>query len=377
MNKSGRGLILFVMLMMAFALGCAGEQGPPGGQGPQGPAGPPGPVGPAGELVDTADSSAPSATPAPDVAATMADDSPVEFAFYGNQHFRFVSPGGKVILINPWIKGNKDAGIDIDFYKDGEVDLILVTGGHSDDQGNSVEIAANTGATVFVIAELGELMQDEIKTFGGDPQQIYRGALGGRFQLGDITVQMLQSHHGTGVRPPEGQVGRLYGGPAAGFLIIFENGLRVLMAGGTSLTMDLQLWDALSAARGYVARPGTFHDASGRRCLRCQIIDDGQSKFENSDSTTYSIRRAGAVDGYPRAIRRGGHQAGVGIGGIEAGDWPDVFVEKVSHLLEDLCSWARCHRQGKRLGYHPLLRLRRPRRYNTDCYGSGRSAIGN
>lgn len=242
MNKSGRGLILFVMLMMAFALGCAGEQGPPGGQGPQGPAGPPGPVGPAGELVDTADSSAPSATPAPDVAATMADDSPVEFAFYGNQHFRFVSPGGKVILINPWIKGNKDAGIDIDFYKDGEVDLILVTGGHSDDQGNSVEIAANTGATVFVIAELGELMQDEIETFGGDPQQIYRGALGGRFQLGDITVQMLQSHHGTGVRPPEGQVGRLYGGPAAGFLIIFENGLRVLMAGGTSLTMDLQLY---------------------------------------------------------------------------------------------------------------------------------------
>ncbi len=166
----------------------------------------------------------------------------VKMSFYGNQHFRFVSADGKVILINPWIKGNKDAGIGIDFYKKGEVDLILATAGHPDDQGDTLEIAARTGATVFVVAELGSWMQNEIELFGGNPKQIYRGSLGGRMQLGGVTVQILASQHGSGIRALDEGPAPLYGGPAAGFLITFENGLRVLMAGSTGLTMDLQLF---------------------------------------------------------------------------------------------------------------------------------------
>ena len=38
--------------------------------------------------------------------AALAAD--VEMTFYGNQHFKFVTTGGKVILINPWVKGNPD-----------------------------------------------------------------------------------------------------------------------------------------------------------------------------------------------------------------------------------------------------------------------------
>lgn len=166
----------------------------------------------------------------------------VQFTFYGSQHFRFVSPGGKVILINPWIKGNQDAPIDISFYKKGEVDLILPGGGHGDDMGDTVEIAALTGATVFVVSELGLWMQNEIKKFGGSPEQIYRGYLGGRYKLGDITVQMVQDSHGSSMQPPAGSPAQLYGGPSAGFLITFENGLRVLMAGHGPLTSDFQLF---------------------------------------------------------------------------------------------------------------------------------------
>ena len=57
-----------------------------------------------------------------------------EMEFYGNQHFRLKSPGGKVISINPWIKGNKDAPFGVEHYKKGEVDLILATAGHGDDK---------------------------------------------------------------------------------------------------------------------------------------------------------------------------------------------------------------------------------------------------
>ncbi len=174
--------------------------------------------------------------------APGADAAGVKMTFYGNQHFRFVSHGGTVVLINPWIKGNKDAGIGMDFYKKGEVDLILVTSGHGDDQGNAVEIAANTGATIFVAAELGKWMQDEIVKYGGSKKQIYRAAVSGRYKVGDVTAQMMVSQHGSGYNLPKGMSGMGYGGPALGFLMTFEGGPRIYMAGSTGLTMELKLY---------------------------------------------------------------------------------------------------------------------------------------
>ena len=167
----------------------------------------------------------------------------VEMTFYGNQHFRFVSDAGKVILINPWIKGNKDAPFGVDHYKKGEVDLILTTSGHGDDQGNAVEIAANTGATIFTVAELGAWMANQIEGYGGSKKQIYGANISGRYKVGDVTVQLIQADHGTGIAPSEkGFPARYYGGPASGALITFEDGLKVLMAGSTGLSMELQLF---------------------------------------------------------------------------------------------------------------------------------------
>ncbi len=169
--------------------------------------------------------------------------SAVEMTFYGNQHFKFVSDEGKVILINPWVKGNKDAPMTLDSYKKGDVDLILATSGHGDDQGNAVEIAARTGATIFTVAELGSWMQSRIEKYGGSRKQIYRGAISGRYKVGNVTVQLIQAAHGTGISPGNKDFpARYYGGPASGSVITFENGLTVLMAGSTGLSMEFQLF---------------------------------------------------------------------------------------------------------------------------------------
>ena len=169
--------------------------------------------------------------------------SAVEMTFYGNQHFKFVSDEGKVILINPWVKGNKDAPMTLDSYKKGDVDLILATSGHGDDQGNAVEIAARTGATIFTVAELGSWMQSQIEKYGGTKKQIYRGAISGRYKVGNVTVQLIQAAHGTGISPGNKDFpARYYGGPASGSVITFENGLTVLMAGSTGLSMEFQLF---------------------------------------------------------------------------------------------------------------------------------------
>ncbi len=174
---------------------------------------------------------------------TVAEAAEVQMSFHGNQHFRFVSNDGKVILINPWVKGNKDtAGVTVESFKKGSVDVIYATSGHGDDQGQAVEIAARTGATIFTVAELGTIMQGEIEKFGGSKKQVYRGAIGGRYKVGGVTLQIIQSAHGSGATAPKGHPGKLYGGPASGVLITFENGLKVLMAGSTGLTLDLQLF---------------------------------------------------------------------------------------------------------------------------------------
>jgi len=175
--------------------------------------------------------------------AVAAPAAAVEMTFYGNQHFKFVSDEGKVILINPWVKGNKDAPMTIDSYKKGDVDLILTTAGHGDDQGNAVEIAARTGARIFTVAELGLWMMSEIEKYGGSKDQIYIGAIGGRDKIGNVTVQLIQAAHGTGISSgDQDHPARYYGGPASGSVITFESGLKVLMAGSTGLSMELQLF---------------------------------------------------------------------------------------------------------------------------------------
>ncbi len=166
----------------------------------------------------------------------------IKTTFYGNQYFKFVSPGGTVVLINPWVKGNKDAGHGVDMYKKGDVDLILATAGHGDDQGNTVEIAARTGATIFVVAELGVNMASRIEKFGGSKKQVYGGAISGRKKVGDVTVQIMLAQHGSGFKQANDPTSYGYGGPAAGFLLTFDNGFRIYMAGSTGLTMDLQLY---------------------------------------------------------------------------------------------------------------------------------------
>ena len=173
--------------------------------------------------------------------AGSASAAEVEMQFYGNQHFRLKSPGGTVILINPWITGNKDATVKVEDFKKGDVDGILVTAGHGDDMGQAAEIAAKTGATVIAAAELGGYIAQRVKALGGNPKQVWGAAISGRRKIGDVTIQLLQADHGTGYAMKEAKV-RQYGGPALGFLMTFENGLKVLMAGSTGLSMELQLF---------------------------------------------------------------------------------------------------------------------------------------
>lgn len=157
----------------------------------------------------------------------------VTMEWLGWSHFRFTSPGGKVILINPFLN-NPDSPVKLaDIEK---ADLILAADGHGDEVGSTVEIALKTGARTVTAFELGTWLVEQ----GVPAAQVFRSNPGGRFRMDGITVRVVHSEHGSGLPAPTATTP--YGGPAVGFFVTFENGWTVYFAGSTGMTRDQGLW---------------------------------------------------------------------------------------------------------------------------------------
>src|SRR5947208_2224307 len=109
--------------------------------------------------------------PAP---ATRAQAGTVKMEWLGWSHFRFTSPGGKVVLTNPFIEGNPDAAVSVDDIT--QADLIVLADGHRDEVGSAVAIGQKTGARLFVPFELGTWLTEQ----GLPAAQVVRSNPGGR-----------------------------------------------------------------------------------------------------------------------------------------------------------------------------------------------------
>jgi len=168
-------------------------------------------------------------------ASALAAD--VEMTFYGNQHFKFVTPGGKVILVNPWVKGNPDWPKDMKLEDIKKVDAIFVSGGHGDDMGTADEIAKQSGATIITPFELGGYFQQ----VGVPGPQIFGSAAGGQGTIAGVKYQIVHTFHATGYTLPNMPV-RQYGGINQGYILTFQNGLKVYFASSSPLTMEFQLF---------------------------------------------------------------------------------------------------------------------------------------
>ena len=150
-------------------------------------------------------------------------------------HFRITTTDGKVFLINPFITGNPDSSVTLDDID--KVDYILVPNGHRDEVGDTIAIAQKTGAKVLTGGwELGSWLMQK----GVPAEQVIRSNPGNWHDLGNVTVRVVNSVHGSGL--PEPTIENPYGGPAAGFFITLETGYTIYFAGSTAATMDMQLW---------------------------------------------------------------------------------------------------------------------------------------
>jgi len=154
----------------------------------------------------------------------------LSFTWLGHSTFLFTSPGGRRILIEPFVASNPACPEPA--KKIGALDLILITHGHSDHAADAAAIARATGA--HVIANYEVCLWLEAK---GIQNTVPMGH-GGSHTVGDIAITMVNAVHGSSAIE-DGRI--VYLGHPAGFVIRFEDGLTIYFAGDTDIFGDMRL----------------------------------------------------------------------------------------------------------------------------------------
>src|SRR5882672_5182820 len=146
--------------------------------------------------------------------------SALSFTWLGHSTFLFRSPGGKRILIEPFVASNPSCPDSA--KKVGPLDLILITHGHSDHAADAVSIARATGAHVIANYEICLWLESK------GIQNTAPMGHGGTLTIGGLSITMVNAVHGSSA-VEDGRV--VYMGHPAGYVIRFEDGLTIYFAG--------------------------------------------------------------------------------------------------------------------------------------------------
>ena len=151
--------------------------------------------------------------------------------YLGHSAFRFVTAGGEQILIDPFLTDNPTTPEEL--KEPGDVDTILLTHGHFDHMGDTVQIARETGANVVANFEVFSYLQGQ-GVENGQPIQ-----KGGTAQIGGIKVTATNAFHSSSIQTEDGSL--IYGGEPLGYVVEFESGFRLYHAGDTAVFGDMRL----------------------------------------------------------------------------------------------------------------------------------------
>jgi L-ascorbate metabolism protein UlaG (beta-lactamase superfamily) len=154
----------------------------------------------------------------------------LSITWLGHATFLLQSPGGKRIILDPWVTGNPTSPESA--KKLGQLDLMLITHGHADHTGDAVAIGRSSGAQVVAPYEVSVWLQQKgLKNVTGmNP--------GGTLKVLGLSITMVPAVHSSSIEE-DGKI--IYLGVATGYVITFEDGLTIYFAGDTSIFGDMRL----------------------------------------------------------------------------------------------------------------------------------------
>jgi len=153
-----------------------------------------------------------------------------KITWLGHSAFRLTTPSGKVILIDPFLGGNPlcpEAE-----KKQPRVDAILLTRGHSDHVGDTLELVKHHKPSIVAIFELALWLESK-----GAANVIGRSK-GGTLKVADAEITMTHAFHSSSVHDGAKLV---YVGEPAGFIVALPGGLTLYHAGDTCAFGDMKL----------------------------------------------------------------------------------------------------------------------------------------
>jgi L-ascorbate metabolism protein UlaG (beta-lactamase superfamily) len=175
-------------------------------------------------------------------AVAPAANGKTELLWLGQASFRIKTPGGKIIVVDPWLTGGPKtpAPYKTDLAALGKVDVLLVTHAHVDHIGDAAAIAKLNNTKIYGPAD----MITPMITLGLIPAE-----LGHRFNKSGsvkpqpgIKVTAVRAEHSSllvHVNPATGKPESHPAGEPVGYIIELENGFKIWHMGDTGLFGDM------------------------------------------------------------------------------------------------------------------------------------------
>lgn len=173
-----------------------------------------------------------------------AQNGKTEVLWLGQAAVRITTPGGKVVVIDPWLRTNPKTPAGFKNLEAlGKVDLVLVTHGHFDHVADAPDLARMHKIPMYgpaglnqTIATLGVLPVELAPRFG-------KGGTIEPFGKGGVKITATRAEHSSEYvwkNPATSKDEVHVGGEPVGFILELENGFKIYHMGDTGLFGDMK-----------------------------------------------------------------------------------------------------------------------------------------
>jgi len=176
--------------------------------------------------------------------SASAQSGKTEVLWLGQASVRITTPGGKVIVVDPWLRTNPKTPASFKNLEAlGKVDLVLVTHGHFDHVADAPDLAKMHKVPMYGPAGLNQTLT----TLGVLPAELSpRFGKGGTimpFGPNGVKITATHAEHSSEYawkNPATTKEEVQVGGEPVGFIIEMENGFKIYHMGDTGLFGDMK-----------------------------------------------------------------------------------------------------------------------------------------